>query len=122
MDWLQTRIFPLENSHSENSLKFSAQLGIHELQRGGTTTLLDMGTINHEEVIFDELKKANMRAIAGKCMMDVNDLYPNFIESTKDSLSISHELAKEFHNTNNGMLKYGFAPRFVLSCTEEAID
>lgn len=121
LDWLQTRIFPLENSHSPNSLRLSAQIGIHELQRGGTTTLLDMGTINHEEVIFDELKITNMRAIAGKCMIDINGLYPNFIESTKDSLNQSYELAKEFHNTNNGMLKYGFAPRFVLSCTEELL-
>ena len=121
LDWLQTRIFPFENSHSTNSLRLSAQIGIHELQRGGTTTLLDMGTIKHEEIIFDELKNANMRAVAGKCMMDINDLYPKFVESTKDSLSISHEFAKEFHNTNNGMLKYGFAPRFVLSCTEELL-
>ena len=121
LDWLQTRIFPFENSHSTNSLRLSAQIGIHELQRGGTTTLLDMGTIKHEEIIFDELKNANMRAVAGKCMMDINDLYPKFVESTKDSLSISLEFAKEFHNTNNGMLKYGFAPRFVLSCTEELL-
>jgi len=121
LDWLQTRIFPLENSHTPNSLGISAQLGIHELQRGGTTTLLDMGTINHEEVIFDELKNANMRAIAGKCMMDINELYPSFIEDTKDSLSKSYELANEFHNSNNGLLKYGFAPRFVLSSSEELL-
>ncbi len=83
LDWLQQRIFPYENSHSAESLKASAKLGIHELQRGGTTTLLDMGTIRHEEVIFNELKFSKMRAIAGKCMMDINDLYPDFIEQTE---------------------------------------
>ena len=63
LDWLQHRIFPYENSHTPESLRLSAQLGIHELQRGGTTTLLDMGTLRYEETIFDELKNSNMRAI-----------------------------------------------------------
>jgi 5-methylthioadenosine/S-adenosylhomocysteine deaminase len=121
LDWLQQRIFPYENSHTTESLRISSQLGIHELQRGGTTTLLDMGTIRYEEIIFDELNNSNMRAIAGKCMMDINDLYPSFIEGTEESLKYTHELAKEYHNSNNGKLKYGFAPRFVLSCSEELL-
>ncbi|MCB0744953.1 MAG: amidohydrolase family protein [Ignavibacteriae bacterium] len=121
LDWLQKKIFPFENSHNKASLKLSAQLGIHELQKGGTTTILDMGTIRFEEEIFDELNKSKMRAIAGKCMMDINDLYPSFIESTEDSLKVSYELAKEFHNTAEGRIKYGFAPRFVLSCTEQLL-
>ncbi|MBK7106137.1 MAG: amidohydrolase family protein [Ignavibacteriae bacterium] len=118
LDWLQKKIFPYENSHDKNSLKLSAQLGIHELQKGGTTTILDMGTINHHEIIFDELIKSNMRAISGKCMMDINSLYPKFIENTEGSLNQSYQLAKEFHNSNNEKIKYGFAPRFVLSCSE----
>ncbi len=121
LDWLQQKIFPYENSHNKNSLKLSAQLGINELQKSGTTTLLDMGTIRHQEVIFEELTKTKMRAIAGKCMMDVNELYPSFKEDTKESLQESYRLAKTFHNTNNGKIKYGFAPRFVLSCSEELL-
>ncbi|MCP5063965.1 MAG: amidohydrolase family protein [Ignavibacteriae bacterium] len=121
LDWLQQKIFPFENLHSPESLRLSAQLGIHELQKGGTTTLLDMGTIRHHEVVFDELKNSNMRAFSGKCMMDINDLYPSFVEPTQDSLANSYDLAKEFHNTNNGKIKYGFAPRFVLSCSEELL-
>ncbi len=121
LDWLQQKIFPFENSHNSNSLKLSAQLGIYELQKGGTTTILDMGTIHYHEVIFEELKNSGMRAISGKCMMDINKLYPQFIESTEDSLKNSYELAKEFHNTNNEKIKYGFAPRFVLSSTEHLL-
>lgn len=121
LDWLQKKIFPFENSHNEISLRYSAQLGIYELQKSGTTTILDMGTINHQEVIFEELINSKMRAIAGKCMMDINELYPKFIESTKDSIERSYSLAKEFHNSDNGKIKYGFAPRFVLSCSEELL-
>jgi cytosine/adenosine deaminase-related metal-dependent hydrolase len=53
-------------------------------------------------------------------MMDVNGLYKDFRESTKSSLESSYKLAKEFHNST-GKIKYGFAPRFVLSCSEELL-
>ena len=121
LDWLQKRIFPYENSHNAESLRASAKLGIHELQTGGTTTLLDMGTINYVEVIFEELINSGMRAFAGKCMVDKNELFPLFKETTEDSLNSSYQLSKEYHNSNGGRIKYGFAPRFVLSCTKNLL-
>ncbi len=121
LDWLQKRIFPYENAHSKESLKTSAKIGINELQTGGTTTILDMGTIKHHEQVMEELISSGMRAISGKCMMDENDLLPKFRESTSDAINTSFELAKEFHNNADGRVKYGFAPRFVLSCSEELL-
>lgn len=120
LDWLQFKIFPYENAHNKSSLRSSAQLGLHELQTGGTTTILDMGTVNHQEVVFEELLSSGMRAVAGKCMIDRNDLFESFKESTEDSLKSSYELAKAFHNKSD-KIKYGFAPRFVLSCSEELL-
>ncbi|MDX1699143.1 MAG: amidohydrolase family protein [Melioribacteraceae bacterium] len=121
LDWLREKIFPFENEHDKNSLRISSQIGIHEILKGGTTTILDMGTLNYQEIIFEELKKSEIRAVAGKCMLDFNDLYPKFVESTDHSLKYSYDLAKEYHNSNNGKLKYGFAPRFVLSCSEKLL-
>lgn len=118
LDWLQKRIFPYENNHNNNSLRISAQLGISELFMSGTTTLLDMGTMNHQEVVFEEMIKSGIRGFSGKSMIDENDLFPTFKESTEASLNSSIELAESFHNSGNGRIKYGFAPRFVLSCSE----
>lgn len=118
LDWLQQKIFPMENSHTKDSLRLSVQLGINELISGGTTTIVDMATLRHQEVVFEELHKSNMRAFAGKCMIDQNELYPQFCESTEENLKSSYDYAKSFHNSNNGKIKYAFAPRFVLSCTE----
>jgi cytosine/adenosine deaminase-related metal-dependent hydrolase len=118
LDWLQKRIFPYENNHNTESLRISAQLGISELLMSGTTTLLDMGTMNHQEVVFEEMMKSGIRGFSGKCMIDENDLFPIFKESTENSISSTIELAKSFHNTEDGRIKYGFAPRFVLSCSE----
>ncbi len=121
LDWLQHKIFPFENAHDKNSLRISTQLGINELLLGGTTTILDMGTLNHQEVIFEEIINSGIRAFAGKCMMDINDLMPEFKSSTKDELKISGELAKEFHQKEKGRINYAFAPRFALSCSEELL-
>ncbi len=121
LDWLQKKIFPFENAHNKNSLRISAKLGINELLKSGTTTILDMGTLNHQEVIFEELISSGMRAFAGKCMMDLNDLYPQFKRSTEDEIKTTYNLAKEFHQKESGRIKYGFAPRFVLSCSEKLL-
>lgn len=121
LDWLQKKIFPFENAHNKDSLRISVQLGLNELISGGTTTIVDMGTLRHQEIIFEELIKSGIRAYAGKCMIDINDLYPRFCESTKDGLESTYQLAREFHNSSNSKIKYAFAPRFVLSCTEKLL-
>jgi len=56
LDWLRERIFPYENAHSPGSLRASVRLGLNDLIRGGTTTLLDMGTLRHQEVVFQEIQ------------------------------------------------------------------
>ncbi len=121
LDWLQKRIFPFEMAHSPESLRVSAQLGIHELQTSGTTTILDMGTINYQEVVFESLLESKMRAFSGKCMVDENELLPEFKETTEASLNSSYKLAKKYHGAGNGKIKYAFAPRFVLSCSGDLL-
>ncbi|MFZ1517783.1 MAG: amidohydrolase family protein [Ignavibacteriaceae bacterium] len=121
LDWLQLKIFPYENAHNKNSLLTSVRLGINELLLSGTTTLLDMGTLRNQEVIFEELQNSGMRAIAGKCLIDENDLFPEFKSNTKSELDEIYQLAKTYHNTSNSKIKYGFAPRFVLSCSEKLL-
>jgi 5-methylthioadenosine/S-adenosylhomocysteine deaminase len=117
IDWLQYRIFPYENAHSKSSLRASVRLGIYELFRTGTTTIMDMGTLRHQEVIFEELISSGIRAFAGKCMMDRNILFPEFKSSTEDELKYTKELAGEYHDKTD-LIKYGFAPRFVITCSE----
>jgi len=121
LDWLQKKIFPFENAHDKNSLKISTKLGINELLLGGTTTLLDMGTLRHQEVVFEEMISSSIRGYSGKCLIDENELYPSFKSSTENELKYMNELANEFHNAEEGRIRYGFAPRFVLSCSEELL-
>ena len=118
LDWLQKRIFPYENALNKSSLAASVKLGINELMRGGTTTILDMGTLRYQEVIFEELINSGIRAFAGKCLIDTNELFEPFCSTTEDEIKYSSDLAKSFHNAQKGRIKYAFAPRFVLTCSE----
>ncbi len=118
LDWLQLRIFPYEYAHSAQSMRASAMLGLAELIRSGTTTIMDMGSIHHEEEVVRAIGETGMRAFAGKAMMDVNELYPLLRESTKDAVGSTRRQAEQWHNSYDGRIKYAVAPRFVLSCSD----
>lgn len=121
LDWLRLKIFPFENAHNENSLKVTTQLSINELLMGGTTTFLDMGTLRFAEVVLNEMINSGVRGFSGKCLIDINDLYPDFKSTTKKEISDIINLSKTFHNSAEGRIKYSFSPRFVLSCSEKLL-
>jgi 5-methylthioadenosine/S-adenosylhomocysteine deaminase len=120
LPWLRERIWPLEASHDEKSLATSAELGVTELLRAGTTTILDMGTTHHHDAVFRVLAKRGLRAISGKAMMDQGEGTPKKLgETTHESLSESDRLFRRWHRAAGGRLRYAYAPRFVLSCTKK---
>ena len=122
LDWLKLRIFPLEAAHNARSMRVSAQAGIAELIRSGTTTIMDMGSIHHEEEVVAAIEESGIRAFVGKAMMDENTLYPPLKEPTKDVMSSTLQQAQRWHNSANGRIRYAVAPRFVLSCSDELLS
>jgi len=122
MRWLRERIWPFEAAHDARSLRASAELGLCELIRSGTTTILDMGTLRHHDVVFDAMARFGIRGASGKAMMDVQSGGPRGLtESTRDSLNESERLRAAFHGAASGRLHYAYAPRFVLSCTPKLL-
>lgn len=120
--WLQKRVWPLEAAHDEASLRASAELGVAELLLGGTTCILDMGTTHDHDVVFEVCERLGIRATGGKAMMDAGDQVPQRLrESTADSLGQSDRLRTCWHGAAGGRLRYAYAPRFVLSCTEALV-
>ncbi|WP_100397815.1 5'-deoxyadenosine deaminase [Bacillus sp. FJAT-44742] len=122
MDWLQNKLWPLEAAHDSESLYYSAMLGLGELIQGGTTTVVDMETVNHTEAAFQAMAKSGIRALSGKVMMDLGDkLPPQLLENTKHSVEQSVQLLEKWHGHDGGRLQYAFCPRFVVSCTEDLL-
>jgi 5-methylthioadenosine/S-adenosylhomocysteine deaminase len=119
LDWLEKRIWPYEAAHDEASLSASAELGLLEMMLAGTTTILDMGTVHHYDVVFDACERAGMRVFGGKTMMDAGKSVPKGLrETTKASLAESDRLRASWSGKGDCRLGYAYAPRFILSCTE----
>lgn len=115
LDWLRTRIWPLERAHDVDSTATSARLGVNELLGGGTTAALDMATVAHTDAVFEVAAAAGMRLFCGKAQMD----RPNeagLSEDTDASMRSANDLADRWHG--RGRSRYAYAPRFVPSCTD----
>ncbi|ANY69553.1 N-ethylammeline chlorohydrolase [Paenibacillus sp. BIHB 4019] len=122
IEWLRERIWPLEAAHSPDSVYYSAMLGIGELIRSGTTTILDMETVHHTESAFQAILESGIRAISGKVMMDHGTEVPLALqENTQQSLQQSVDLLEKWNGAGDGRIQYAFCPRFVVSCTEELL-
>ena len=122
MDWLRKRIWPLEAAHDEDSIYYSAMLGIGELLESGTTTIVDMETVHYTDFAFQAIAKSGIRAVSGKVMMDKGSEVPAVLqEKTADSIQQSVDLLEKWDQFDGGRIKYAFSPRFVVSCTEDLL-
>ena len=119
LDWLRLRVLPYEAALSEADITLAAQLACAELLLSGTTAILDMGTVRHQDALCQAVADIGLRATVGKAMMDYGDDLPSGLrESTADSLAESDRLCARWHGAAEGRLHYAYAPRFVLSCSD----
>src|SRR5262249_15621791 len=120
LDWLSKKIWVMEARHTAETLHTSALLGIHELLASGTTCLLDMGTVRHTDSIYRAVKESGIRANVGKCLMDNPRTTPRGLrESTQAALAEAVALHRKWNGAEQGRIRASYAPRFVVSCTEE---
>lgn len=120
LDWLKKRIWPLEGAHDEESIYYSALLGCAEMLLSGTTTILDMETVHHTEAAVKGIEQSGIRCTFGKVMMDAGEgVPPSLREDAEASLAESVELCRKWHGAAGGRLRYAFAPRFALSCSDK---
>lgn len=123
LDWLKTRVWPMEAAHTPASLAAAARQAASELLQSGTTTVLTMETVHDTDAVFEALEPMGLRAVVGKCMMDADDAVPaRLLERTAQSIDDSVALAKRWHGRANGRLRAAFAPRFAVSCSRELLE
>jgi 5-methylthioadenosine/S-adenosylhomocysteine deaminase len=123
LDWLRRRIWPLEAAHDADSVRASVRLGLVEVLQTGTTTIVDMGTTKHGDVVGEELVRSGIRAFFGQAMMDTGEGAPAaLLETTRASLDANAGLHKRWHKSGNGRIHYTYAPRFALSCTRDLLE
>ncbi len=122
IDWLKKRVWPMEAVHTPESIRASAQLGVAELIKGGTTCALTMETVRHTEEVLKVVEETGFRATVGKCMMDKGDEVPAELhEVARTSIDESLALIKKWQGQGGGRIRCCFAPRFAISCTRELL-
>lgn len=123
LEWLRTRVWPLEAAHDATTLAVSARLAAAELLKGGTTTALTMETVHGTEAVFEALEPTGLRATVGKCLMDTDDLAPARLkEEAGAAIEESLALHKRWHGAAGGRLRVALAPRFAVSCSRELLE
>jgi 5-methylthioadenosine/S-adenosylhomocysteine deaminase len=123
IDWLKKRIWVMEAAHTYESLYASAQLGIAELIKGGTTCALTMETVHHTDAVFQAAEESGFRATIGKCMIDKGDDVPATLrECTREAIDESLSLLDRWHGKADGRLRCCFAPRFAVTCSKELLE
>jgi 5-methylthioadenosine/S-adenosylhomocysteine deaminase len=123
MDWLRTRVWPMEAAHTPQTLKAAARLAATELLSTGTTTVLTMETVHDTDAVFEEVAASGLRATIGKCMMDFDAQVPKRLqERTHASIDESLAIRKRWDGAEGGRLHAAFAPRFAVSCSRELLE
>lgn len=120
LKWLQTRIWPFEKNHNEKSIQASGRLALLEMQKLGTTSILDMATVSHTESLFEAVRESGMRYWGGKCLMDDAETSGPLFEDFNPAIKETENLIRHWHNSSE-LFQYALCPRFAVSCTEKML-
>ncbi|MBI5509555.1 MAG: amidohydrolase family protein [Deltaproteobacteria bacterium] len=121
LTWQRERALPLEGALGAEDLRAAARLAMVELLLGGTTTVLDYGTVLHTDVLFEEAAALGLRYTGGKAIMDQGQGYPAALrEATAAAIAESVRLCRRWHNSHGGRLRYAFGPRSALMASDAA--
>jgi 5-methylthioadenosine/S-adenosylhomocysteine deaminase len=124
LEWLRTRIWPMEAAHTPASLRAATRLACHELLRSGTTCILTMETVHDTDTVFEAAAATGIRATIGKCMMDSPppEAPDRLREETRRSLDESLALYHRYNGTAGGRIRVAFAPRFAMGCSRDLLE
>nr|WP_211117171.1 guanine deaminase [Sporosarcina ureilytica] len=128
-DWLNTYTFPIEAKFSD--IQFAKEVYeqvVNQLLANGTTTALYFATVHKEASILlaQICADKGQRGLVGKVVMDDTSQNPAFyrdqntasaLTDTEDFIIAVKELAK---NVKQGVYPV-VTPRFIPSCTDEAL-
>ncbi|MCK5690879.1 amidohydrolase family protein, partial [Myxococcota bacterium] len=120
---LSEHLWPLEAMLDPDSMRAAARLSFAEALLAGTTSVLDMGSVHHTDILFEEAARFGLRYMGGKAIMDqAQGLLPGLRESTDEALMASNRLCEKYNGAEGGRLRYAYSPRFILSSSQTAFS
>lgn len=111
MDWLFTKIFPLEDKLTDEAVYWGSLLAMVEMIKGGTTTFTDMYFFM--ESTARAASESGMRAVLSRGLQGESG-EEDFDYRLKENI----ELFEKYHNSLNGRIKVMLGPHSVYTCSE----
>lgn len=129
-DWLNTYTFPIESRFAD--LDFSNKVYndvVSTLLANGTTTVLYFATVHKEASILlaQICAEKGQRGLVGKVVMDNPEENPDFYRDTDTNTALADTeefilAVKELGETSKQGVYPVVTPRFIPSCTDEALQ
>lgn len=111
MDWLFTKIFPLEDKLTDEAVYWGSLLAMVEMIKSGTTTFTDMYFFM--ESTARAAAESGMRAALARGLQGESGE-----EELDHRLRENLELYDRYHNSSNGRVKVMLGPHAVYTCSE----
>jgi len=114
-DWLNKYIFPAESHNvTPEFVKWSTQLSLLEMFRGGTTTVADM--YYFEDTVAQTAKEAGMRGVLGETII-------GFPAPDNKTLAAALQYTEQFlhHWKNDPLITPAVAPHSIYTCPEQIL-
>lgn len=129
-DWLHTYTFPLESRFSDLSFASSVYEDlVGALLANGTTTALYFATVHKESslLLAEICAKKGQRGLVGKVVMDDPAQNPEYYRDADAAAALADTEAfivavKELSKTVKQRVYPVVTPRFIPSCTDEALN
>jgi len=114
MEWLSTKVWPIEQRMKDKDCKVGAQLGCLEMIKSGTTCFADQ-YFNMDQVAR-VVEESGIRGALSYGMIDNGDSKKREIE-----VKISQDFIKDFHCKANGRITVMLGPHSPYTCSKECL-
>lgn len=115
MDWLQQRIFPVEQALTPHIVRTGSLMGYAEMLRTGTTACIDMYIF--EEAVFEAAHQAGLRCLGGEAVFD----FPSACcPSPQAALDSTRRLADTWKD--DPLLRIAVNPHSVYTTSAETLQ
>lgn len=116
--WLETKIWPLENQFNTEIASVSAQLGILEMVKTGTTTFSDMFNPNgiDSDEVMQTIGKTGIRGAFSHTIFSLGTK-----EEQKLNIMQAERFARNYKTVADNRLTTMVAPHSPYACTPEAL-
>lgn len=107
MEWLETKIWPLEDKLTADDIYWGTMLAIVEMIKSGTTTFHDMYFCMDN--VAQAVEKAGIRAVLARGMVGVGP-------ENELAISQSRELVNKWHGAADGRINFRLGPHAPYTC------